>query len=237
MALVILKNVEVLDNPAPFLSPLKFDITFECQQALEEDLEWKVIYVGSAEDSKRDQVLDEIMVGPVSVGTMRFTMETDAPDPSKIPQEDLKGVTVVLLQCLYRGNEFVRVGYYVNNEMPEEAAAAAEAAKADPLAHQAQQNQLMQQSASMFRAIVEGGSAVEQHDSLMQTATVTPAPPTIDIPADPTKLVRNILSDKPRVTRFSIDWRPAGAMDVGGDDTMSGLPPMDDVQGRYGARR
>jgi hypothetical protein len=26
------------------------------------------------------------------------------------------GVTVVLLTCSYRGKEFVRVGYYVNNE-------------------------------------------------------------------------------------------------------------------------
>ena len=26
------------------------------------------------------------------------------------------GVTVVLLTCSYRDNEFVRIGYYVNNE-------------------------------------------------------------------------------------------------------------------------
>ena len=26
------------------------------------------------------------------------------------------GVTVVLLTCSYKGNEFVRVGFYVNNE-------------------------------------------------------------------------------------------------------------------------
>lgn len=29
---------------------------------------------------------------------------------------DAVGVTVVLLTCSYRGKEFVRVGYYVNNE-------------------------------------------------------------------------------------------------------------------------
>ncbi len=32
------------------------------------DLEWKVLYVGSAHDSTKDQVLDEILVGPVPVG-------------------------------------------------------------------------------------------------------------------------------------------------------------------------
>ena len=35
---------------------------------------------------------------------------------SKIPPEDVLGVTVVLLTCSYRDHEFVRIGYYVNNE-------------------------------------------------------------------------------------------------------------------------
>lgn len=60
---------------------------------------------------------------------------------------------MVLLTCSYRGQEFVRVGYYVNNEYDDEAL------KAEP-----------------------------------------PATPIIE------KLVRNILADKPRVTRFPIKW-------------------------------
>ena len=43
-------------------------------------------------------------------------VQADCPDVSRIPKEDSLGVTVVLLTCSYRGNEFVRVGYYVNNE-------------------------------------------------------------------------------------------------------------------------
>ena len=35
---------------------------------------------------------------------------------NKIPKEDAVGVTVVLLTCAYRSQEFIRVGYYVNNE-------------------------------------------------------------------------------------------------------------------------
>lgn len=42
------------------------------------------------------------------------------PDPSQIPDEDLVGVTVILLTCSYKDREFVRVGYYVNNEYIEE---------------------------------------------------------------------------------------------------------------------
>ena len=34
----------------------------------------------------------------------------------KIPVQDATGVTVVLLTCGYRNQEFIRVGYYVNNE-------------------------------------------------------------------------------------------------------------------------
>ena len=43
-------------------------------------------------------------------------MQANSPDPAKIPPEDAVGVTVVLLTCSYKGSEFVRVGFYVNNE-------------------------------------------------------------------------------------------------------------------------
>lgn len=106
----------MLDNPAQFQSPFSFEITFECLLPLEEDLEWKVLYVGSAEDTTHDQVLDEILVGPIPVGINKFILQADAPDTSRIPKDDILGVTVVLVTCSYREKEFVRVGYYVNNE-------------------------------------------------------------------------------------------------------------------------
>lgn len=106
----------MLNNPAQFQSPFSFEITFECLQPLQEDLEWKVLYVGSAEDTTHDQVLDEILLGPIPVGVNKFILQADAPDISQIPAEDILGVTVVLVTCSYREKEFVRVGYYVNNE-------------------------------------------------------------------------------------------------------------------------
>jgi len=42
--------------------------------------------------------------------------QADPPNPARIPREDVIGVTVVLLTCSYRQQEFIRVGYYVNNE-------------------------------------------------------------------------------------------------------------------------
>ncbi len=143
-------------------------------------MEWKITYVGSAEDDRYDQVLDSVLVGPVACGSYRFVFQarvsclllrcapagcnialrraTRAPqaDPPKwrdIPQDDILGVTVILLTCAYNNQEFIRVGYYVNNEYAEE--------------------------------------------SLRDNP-----PPVIMID----KVVRNILADKPRVTRFNADW-------------------------------
>lgn len=144
----------VLDNPAPFLSPFSFEITFECLQPLSDDLEWKVLYVGSAEDTSHDQVLDEILVGPIPVGINKFVLQADAPDISQIPEGDVLGVTVVLVTCSYREKEFVRVGYYVNNEYTEE------------------------------------------YDEEV-------GPPK---PLDMSKVRRSVLAEKPRVTRFPIQW-------------------------------
>ena len=45
-----------------------------------------------------------------------FLFQAGPPETSKIPLQDAVGVTVVLLTCSYRNKEFIRVGYYVNNE-------------------------------------------------------------------------------------------------------------------------
>lgn len=100
-----------------------------------------------------DQELDTLLVGPIPIGVNKFIFEADAPDTKRIPDAEVIGVTVVLLSCAYDGREFVRVGYYVNNEYDDEQL------QADP-----------------------------------------PAKPIIE------KIRRNILAEKPRVTRFAIKW-------------------------------
>lgn len=116
MAAVHISNVEVLNNPSGFFTPFKFQLTFECNDQLSEDLEWKMIYVGSAESEKYDQVLETIYVGPVPEGRHTFTFQANGPDVSKIPEVDIVGVTIILISCSYRKQEFVRVGYFVNND-------------------------------------------------------------------------------------------------------------------------
>lgn len=170
MSLVNVVNMAVLDNPTCFTNSFQFEITFECLQELDDDLEWKVLYVGSAQDAAKDQILDEILVGPVPVGVNKFVLQADAPDPSQLAQDDLLGVTVVLVTCSYKEREFVRVGYYVNNEYHDP--------NAPPPA---------------------------------PVATVGPdgkpqAPPTIPNPVPLELIQRQILADKPRVTKFPISW-------------------------------
>ncbi|OMJ25039.1 Histone chaperone asf1 [Smittium culicis] len=153
MSVVNITNIKCLKTTSQFQEPYTFEITFECLSELSDDLEFKLIYVGSADDENLDQELDSILVGPVPVGVNQFTFDTDPPDVSKIPEDDILGVTVVLLTCSYKNKEFVRVGYYVNNEYLEEEL------KENP-----------------------------------------PEKPILS------KIYRIILADKPRVTRFPINW-------------------------------
>ena len=117
------------------------------------DIEWKCIYVGSAEDDSFDQNLESVLIGPLQIGSMKFELETSAPDYTKIPPKDLIGVTAILLTCSYNNQEFFRVGYYVNVTFDNE------------------------------------------------EMNLTP-PETIDI----NRVLKNILHDKPRITKFNIEW-------------------------------
>ncbi|KAF2011791.1 histone deposition protein Asf1 [Aaosphaeria arxii CBS 175.79] len=121
MSVVSLLGVEVKNNPATFDAPYEFEITFECLEQLQKDLEWKLTYVGSATSNEYDQELDSVLVGPIPVGVNKFIFKAEAPDLARIPNSEIIGVTVILLSCSYEDREFVRVGYYVNNEYMDEA--------------------------------------------------------------------------------------------------------------------
>lgn len=67
-----------------------------------------------------DQELDDCLVGPVPVGVNSFEFEGSAPEPSKIPDDDVLGVAALILTGSYKDQEFVRVGYYQNTEYDNE---------------------------------------------------------------------------------------------------------------------
>lgn len=120
MAKVTISEVEVLEPECGFTDQFKFKIRFNCIEDLQDDLDWKIIYVGSANSSEHDQELDELSTGPIPVGTHEFVLESDGPNPDAIPSAEIVGVTVVLITCSYKEQEFVRIGYYINNEYASE---------------------------------------------------------------------------------------------------------------------
>mmetsp|Transcript_21241 Transcript_21241/g.47931 ORF Transcript_21241/g.47931 Transcript_21241/m.47931 type:complete len:317 (-) Transcript_21241:237-1187(-) len=201
---IILHNIQM--RYSYFLASWFYQIEFECLGELEDDLEWKVTYVGSAEDQTRDQVLEEVMVGPVPQGVSKFVLTAPCPDRAQINEADLVGVTVCLVTCSYRDKEFVRIGYYVNNEFYHENplnfdhAAAQQRAQLEALhrAQQQAQDPAAAQAAALPVAPVGPVAASEEEIAALVAQG----------PLDVSKVFRSIMSDRPRVTRFQIDWAP-----------------------------
>jgi len=152
-------NAKLLSpNPAPLKSEFSFEVFFECVHPVAEELTWSLVYVGSVDDDQHDQELDSVgLGGPLPQGRLKFTFNADPPDFSVIDPDEILGVTVILLEGMYRNQEFVRVGWYVHNVYMDQ----------------------------------------ELQDN----------PP--DVP-DLDKMVRYVIADEPRVTRFLIDWDGSG---------------------------
>lgn len=153
MAAISVTNVAVLNNPAAFSARFQIEVTLNCLSSLSSDLEWRLIYIGSSEDEAYDQVLDTVLLGPLRPGSLRFLLDSPPPNSSLIPTEELLGITAILLTCSFRDQEFVKVGFYVNNEYIDE--------------------------------------------KLIECPPERP---------DTTRIQRCVLTEKPRVTRFMIDW-------------------------------
>ncbi|XDB59348.1 hypothetical protein AB1E18_012746 [Capra hircus] len=51
MAKVSVLSMVVRKNPSLFHSAFWFEISFECNEALADYLEWKIVYIGSAENT------------------------------------------------------------------------------------------------------------------------------------------------------------------------------------------
>ena len=153
MAFVNVRNVFVHGNSAPFNTEIRFEITFEVAADLGESIEWQATWVGSAASSADNQILDSVDIGPLRSGVFYIAFVVPAPDVQRIPTAQLLGMTIVRLQGRFRGQEFVRIGYYVQTEYDTKEL------NSDP-----------------------------------------PPVPALD------HLVRTIVADQPRVTRFQIKW-------------------------------
>ena len=154
MSSINILNIIPKTTTSKFTDPFSFEIIFEVLSELKKEMEWKMIYIGSAEDKKYDQILETIEIdGPFHLGSMKFEFTGEAPDISLIPESELLGVTAIVLCCSYNNQEFFRCGYYLNN--------------------------------------------------LYDNEEMNLNPPE---KVDKNHILRSLLADKPRITRFDIDW-------------------------------
>ena len=154
MASINILNIIPKNTTSKFRDPFSFEIIFEVLSNLKKEIEWKMIYIGSAEDKKYDQILETIEIdGPFHLGSMKFEFTGEAPDISKIPESEVLGVTAIILCCSYNNQEFFRCGYYLNN--------------------------------------------------IYDNEEMNINPPE---KVDKDRIIRSLLADKPRITRFDIDW-------------------------------
>ncbi|KAG8342026.1 anti-silencing protein ASF 1 [Trypanosoma vivax] len=110
---VQLLEIELLgDNPAPFAHSMHWRVRLEALEALEEPISITFVWVGSAMSADYDQILDAFDVGPLAKGATEFSMECDAPQADLVPKHELLGVTILVISFQYKGQEFLRVGYY-----------------------------------------------------------------------------------------------------------------------------
>lgn len=165
MSVVNVTNIRLGNNPSPICAPFVFEICFEALTPLKEDIEWRVVYVGSAECDKKarkskkedrnaavsssqgdanlageerrradgdmeveeedsakrekeeggDYLLDSVMLGPIERGVLAFEFAVNAPDYTKMDPSSVVGMQAVLVCALYKQQEFMRIGYYLNN--------------------------------------------------------------------------------------------------------------------------
>ena len=154
MASINILNIIPKNTTSKFTDPFSFEIIFEVLSNLKKEIEWKMIYIGSAEDKNYDQILETIEIdGPFHLGSMKFEFIGEPPDISKIPESEILGVTAIILCCSYNNQEFFRCGYYLNN--------------------------------------------------IYDNEEMNINPPE---KVDKNRIIRSLLADKPRITRFDIKW-------------------------------
>ena len=87
---ILVDNIGVRNNPARFQDNIEFEITFTAVEPVPWPLEWRIIYVGSAKDEEKDQLLEEFEIGPIAeASTMKFSVECSPPDYRLIPADEL----------------------------------------------------------------------------------------------------------------------------------------------------
>lgn len=111
--LIQLTEIELTTpNPNRFRDNLQWKMRVEVLDHLSEQITVSFVWVGSANSSAYDQLLDEFEIGPFPVGTTDFVLDCDGPQANLVPPNELLDVTVLNIVFSYKGQPFLKVGYY-----------------------------------------------------------------------------------------------------------------------------
>lgn len=110
-------GIRTIKNPVSMKEKLQFQILFELKEVLQEKLHIKFVYVQSPINEKKDEELETYHIFGHQLGKFKITFQVTPPSIIGNTMSDLFGITVLLIQFIYKGFEFIRVGYYINNEL------------------------------------------------------------------------------------------------------------------------
>ena len=121
MSRVNVTNIILTNQQEPFLKPISLSIYFDVLSPLQGPIEWRAIYVGSADSIEYDQILGYLSVPIDQPGEKQFEWSIRAPDPRLIPSlDDLLGASVLMISAQFLSQEFFRCSYFVYNNCKEE---------------------------------------------------------------------------------------------------------------------
>jgi len=173
--------------------PVRLSIDIQCQCALQEDMELKTLFVADGCNNAHDQVLDSVDIGPIQPGNMRFDLEIPPPDLTKMKSVQILDVTCIYISCLYKQQEFSRIGWYVRHEKPGQPKQVEEIPVGDDAEMDVEDEE-------------DKDEENENEEEETTTADAPAGPPGVDEQLDLPNLIRIIDMDHPHVSPFSIKW-------------------------------
>lgn len=101
-----------------YTDPITFAVTVDCTAPVQDDILFRVVYIGDTYSDAYDQVLAEATVGPLAEGRQAFQLCTVPIDLTRIPIRRLFGLSSLMVVANCRDQEFFRLGYIVSVTYP-----------------------------------------------------------------------------------------------------------------------
>jgi len=110
-------GINVIKNPLKLNEMFYFQILFELREILSENLDVRFVYVQSPTTKDGDDELDVYAIPANRIGKFKVNFLVASPTFYLESLIDVFGITLLLIQFTYLTREFMRIGYYVNNEI------------------------------------------------------------------------------------------------------------------------